>query len=145
MKETYQEMKARHQKEVNDFPLGFAFSNKQFDEMMKKWNLDPKKDLDKICSIGAGGFVQKKDSERMNNMFDKIEQEEKEAMKDDDFLISAFEYELGNHEYIITGEFDDTLEALNLTVEEVTEDKRMLECLYKARQNYLKSMEEMGY
>lgn len=56
----YAEMKKRHQEEVNQLPLGFAFSNKQFEEMMEKWGLSPA-DTDKICSIGAGGYIQKKD------------------------------------------------------------------------------------
>jgi len=35
----YDEVKNRHQKRVNDFPLGFAFSNEQFKNMMEKWGL----------------------------------------------------------------------------------------------------------
>ena len=33
----YLELKERQQKEVNDFPFGFAFSNEQFKEMMEKF------------------------------------------------------------------------------------------------------------
>lgn len=39
--ESYRELRDRQQKEFNELPLGFAFSDKQFDEMMKKWGLDP--------------------------------------------------------------------------------------------------------
>lgn len=56
----YAELKARQQQEFNALPLGFAFNDKQFTEMMVKWSLDPDKDIDKILSIGFGGFVQKK-------------------------------------------------------------------------------------
>ena len=42
----YAELRSRQQKEVNALPLGFAFSNRQFEEMMKGWGLDPEKDLD---------------------------------------------------------------------------------------------------
>ena len=34
--ETYQEMRARQQREVNALPLGFAFNEQQFQEMMQK-------------------------------------------------------------------------------------------------------------
>ena len=37
----YLALKKKHQKEVNEFPFGFAFGNQQFKEMMK--NLDLKK------------------------------------------------------------------------------------------------------
>lgn len=42
--ESYRELRDRQQKEFNELPLGFAFSDKQFDEMMEKWGLDPEKD-----------------------------------------------------------------------------------------------------
>lgn len=35
MKNKYQKLKARHQKEVNEFPLGVAFSQEQLDRMME--------------------------------------------------------------------------------------------------------------
>ena len=57
--ESYRELRDRQQKEFNELPLGFSFSDKQFDEMMKKWGLDPEKDLDKIYRIPGGGFIQK--------------------------------------------------------------------------------------
>ena len=43
----YLELKQRQQKEVNDFPFGFAFSNQQFKEMMEKFGLS-ENDTDKI-------------------------------------------------------------------------------------------------
>lgn len=46
----YTELKAKHQAEVDAFPFGFAFNNKQFNEMMEKWGLTPD-DTDKIYSI----------------------------------------------------------------------------------------------
>ena len=33
----YQEMKDRQQKEFDAFPMGAAFSNQQFKDMMEKW------------------------------------------------------------------------------------------------------------
>ena len=37
--ETYKQIKARHQKDLDAFPLGAAFSNSQLEEMMKKFGL----------------------------------------------------------------------------------------------------------
>lgn len=66
--ESYRELRDRQQKEFNELPLGFAFSDKQFDEMMGKWGLDPEKDLDKIYRIPGGGFIQKKDHKHFHEV-----------------------------------------------------------------------------
>lgn len=39
----YAEMRKRQQEEVNALPIGFAFGNRQFEEMMRGWGLDPEK------------------------------------------------------------------------------------------------------
>ena len=69
--ESYRELRDRQQKEFNELPLGFAFSDKQFDEMMGKWGLDPEKDLDKIYRIPGGGFIQKKDHKHLHEVVDR--------------------------------------------------------------------------
>lgn len=129
----YLELKNRHQKEVNEFPLGFAFSDKQFAEMMEKWGLTPE-DTDKIYSIGGGGFVRKADSEAMNEMFERHAKEREAAIKEnkDDYMYHMFDYELANHEYNYTGEVDDTLDALGITVEDLAENTVMYDALMRA-------------
>ena len=127
----YTELKTKHQKEVDAFPFGFAFNQKQFEEMMSKWGLTPD-DTDKIYSIGGGGYIRKSDSEAMEKMFARHEAERKAAMQDDEYLFHMFNYELANHEYSYTGELDDTLDALGLTIDEVNADPRMANALKRA-------------
>jgi hypothetical protein len=127
----YSELKAKHQAEVDTFPLGFAFSEKQFNEMMEKWGLTPD-DTDQIYSIGMGGYVRKSDAEAMHEMFARHEAEHKAAMQDDEYLFSMFNYELANHEYCITYDVTDTLDALDLTLEEVNSNPRMASALKRA-------------
>ena len=57
--ESYRELRDRQQKEFNELPLGFAFSDKQFDEMMGKWGLDPEKDGfgDHVFAGKTGGLL----------------------------------------------------------------------------------------
>lgn len=128
----YTELKAKHQAEVDAFPFGFAFNQKQFDEMMEKWGLTPD-DTDKIYSIGGGGYVRKSDAEAMHKMFERHELERKMARKHgDNYLFEMFNYELANHEYCITGELDDTLDALGLTIDEINADPKMADALKRA-------------
>ena len=45
----YRKLRDRQQQEFNALPLGFAFNQKQFAEMMQGWGLDPENDQDKNC------------------------------------------------------------------------------------------------
>lgn len=127
----YTELKAKHQKEVDAFPFGFAFNQKQFDEMMIKWGLKPT-DIREILSIGGGGYIRRNDADAMHEMFTRHESERKVAMQDPDFAFEAFNYELGNHEYCYTYELDDTLDALGLTIDEINADPMMADALKRA-------------
>ncbi len=141
----YTELKNRHQKEVNAFPLGAAFSNKQFAEMMEKWGLT-ENDTDKIYKIGAGCFIRKSDHAAFHEMLDRHGRERNAAIAEDKtgdgYIYDMFYTELANHEYCITCELDETLEALCLTIDEINADKRLLRGLKKARAKYLKNCKE---
>ena len=130
----YLALKNKHQKEIDAFPFGFAFNESQFNDMMiNRFGLTPE-DTDKIYSIGGGGYIRKCDSDAMNEMFDRHKKEREAAIKEnkDDYLYHMFDYELGNHEYNYTGELDDTLDALDLTYEEVKADEIMCDALMRA-------------
>lgn len=139
--ESYKKMKREHQAEVDNFPMFFAFSNEQFDENIKKVGLTPE-DTDKILSIGYGGFIRKEDREKFLNMMESHDKELQQAIKEDKtgegFIKDMFLYELGNHEYIITGNFEDTLDAVGLTLEEVKEDEALEHGLITARNEYIR-------
>lgn len=129
----YLTLKQKHQKEINKFPLGFAFSETQFNEMMENWGLSPSA-TDKIYSLGGGGYVRKCDSEALKEMFERHTKERKAARTEnkDDYLYHMFNYELANHEYNYTGDLTDTLDALDLTLEDIEADPRMDEALKRA-------------
>lgn len=131
----YVALKNQHQKEVNEFPLGFAFNEEQFNEMMAKWNLTPD-DVDKIYRFGSvfGAFVRKSDSKALHEMLDRHVKERETAIKEnkDDYLYHMFNYELANHEYSYTEDVTDTLDALDLTLEDIKADPRMDEALKRA-------------
>ncbi len=139
---TYRQLKNRQQKELDAFPLGTAFSNKQFEEMMQGWGFAVD-ETDKIISIGAGCFIRKSDKEAFFNMFERHNKEMQDAIAadttGDGFIYDMFYDELANHEYCITYDLDETLDALNLTAEQVNADKRLLHGLNKAEKNYLKN------
>jgi hypothetical protein len=136
MNNKYAELRQKQQEEFNALPLGFAFGNKQFDEMMKKWGLDPEKDLDKIYSIGYGGYVQKKDADLLHKTRARHDAEMQAAIAGDTtgegFIYEMFLYELDNHEYGYTGDMEDTLDALGYTAAEVLGEPRLKRGIEKA-------------
>lgn len=130
--ETYDEMKARHSKEYNDFTkdcVFFAFSMNQFNEGMKKIGLDPG-DTDKVYSIGHGGCILRTKSREYNGMLKRFTNEHNKAVADDKdgtgYIRQMFEYEMNNHEYGYTRDIEDTLDALGLTLDEINNDERLL-------------------
>ena len=139
---TYRQLKNRQQKELDAFLLGAAFGNKQFEEMMRGWGFAVD-DTDKIISIGAGCFIRKSDKEAFFNMFERHNKEMQDAIAadatGDGFICDMFYDELANHEYCITYDLEETLDALNLTTEQVNADKRLLHGLNKAEKKYMKN------
>ena len=148
--ETYSVMKHRQQKEINDFSIMFAFDDNQFDEGMEKLGLKPT-DTDKIYSLGnTGGFIRKTDSNAFGEMLSRHETEMADNIANDKigdgFIFSMFDYELANHEYIITGDVSDTLDALGLTEDEVNSSPPLLNGLRLAHNSQLefhRKLEEM--
>lgn len=141
----YVEMKEKHQKEVNNFPMKFAFSDEQFKKAMEELGLT-ENDLDKIVGIGAGGFIRKTDVNAYKEMGKRQFKEFWRAIQEDKvgdgFIKEMFLCELANHEYIITREIDDTLDALGLTEDDIRNNKNLRTGLLLAEKEYLEQYEK---
>ena len=136
-RESYTEMKQRHQSEVNALPLAFAFSDKQYRDKLAEWRITPEEaKAGAIVGIGNGGFIRSSDRELVISTFDRIAEEEAAAIAADQdgtgYIYEMFLYELNNHEYSYTGDVDETLEALNIKWEDMAENKALLNGLNKA-------------
>lgn len=138
----YQEMRNRQQLEFNALPLGFAFRQKQFDEMMQGWGLHPERDIEKICSIGNGGYIQKKDVALLRQTSAQHSQELAAAIKADKtgngFIFQMFYWELVNHEYGYTRQAEEALDALGYTLEQVQADQRLCRGFERACKKIMK-------
>lgn len=100
----YKEIIDRHQKEINDFPIGFVYSDSQLPEALKKVGA---KSLDDCVTIqGCGDIFNKKDIPAFKAMSKRHKEELLTAMKDPEFAKAAFRYEMDNHEYAINWEGD---------------------------------------
>ena len=129
----YEELRCKQRREVESLPLAFAFGQKQFQDMLRNWNLT-EDDCDQVLSLGAGAYIQRKDEEKLR-VFDRHQSELREAIAAEngsEFACDMFQYELQNHEYGYTGDISDTLDALGFTLKQVMESCALLTGLNKA-------------
>ena len=120
--ENYTSMKQRHSEEFSKFEgIFFAFSNEQLKEGMIKIGLK-EDDYGSLVSIGAGGYLRKDKREDFKALFARQDKERKELRKDEARLVEALVYELGNHEYCITGNPEDALSALGYTIKTIPQN-----------------------
>lgn len=148
MKNKYDEVKKRHQRRVNEFPMKFAFSDKQFNKGMEELGLKPT-DIDKVYPIGGGGFIRKTDADEFNKMWDELRKEHNDLIKadktGDGYIKDMFVSELENHEYAYTYDLDDTLDALELTREQIINSPSLSHGLELARKEVLQKSNEADY
>lgn len=105
---TYQEIKTKHEKEVNDlitkYQVFFAFSQSQLEEGKAKINIVNNSDL---TSIGAGGFMPKAQAGAFLDAMELADKNYKQELKDaKEEKEKAILYELNNHECFYCGNID---------------------------------------
>lgn len=128
----YYELKDKQQKEINELPIKFAFSDEQFKEVINYFNVKEEEIKEKLVSVPGGGFMLKTDLPKLKETFINHAKEINQAMTEDSFLIDAINYELANHEYCITGDITDTVEVLGLDMN----DTRVIKCFNIAIKDY---------
>lgn len=100
----YLELRKKHQKEHDEFPIAYAFNKEQLAEALERLGA---KDISECVTIfNIGDIVKKTDADRYLAMLDRHTKELHEAMKNEEFAEEAFLYEMDNHEYAINYDGD---------------------------------------
>ena len=147
--ETYQELKLRHEKEVNALPLGFAFSNEQFEEMKAKLGVKENSELYRLGN--TGGFYRKVDSELIHGTFKRHAEERKDAIFSSngihtDYAQSMFYYEMCNHEFAINWEGKaEVLAACDITEEQLNSVPELKQAWNAAKKQYYAAAEKNNW
>lgn len=124
--ESYQSIKARHQADVNAFPIGAAFSDEQLAEMMDKFGLpNDKTGYAQIVSLGYGCYIKKVDVPAWKEMTERHDREMKAFRKSRKELKEGFRYEFANHECQFIRDDDAVCAKFGLTYEEVQNDPEL--------------------
>ena len=111
--ETYLDLKARYQEEVNKLPIFYAFDKKQFLEGVEKVGA---KLQDNFNKIATGVFMKSSDVPKLEKLMKQRKKEHKERLENSpEYAYHMFKYELANHEYILTYDLTDTLIDCDVT------------------------------
>lgn len=140
-KQKYLDLQKKHQKELEEFPIAYAFSDEQLQEALKKLGATKE---ECVTVFGHGDIVKRENAKKLIQMLERHTKETKEAMKDPDFAEAAFLYEMDNHEYAINWSGDeDVLACFAMSGEELR--KMGLQMAYdRARNKHFKNMEDWG-
>lgn len=143
MQQAYLDLIEQHREEINNFPIAYAFSEKQLQEALEQLGVESVKDC--VTIFGHGDIVKRGDAKRYIDMLERHSQEVKDAMiADEAFAESAFRYEMDNHEYALSWDGDEeVLRCFGMDYDDL--DKYNLKNAYrKARNAHMKFMREMG-
>jgi uncharacterized protein YaaQ len=147
--ETYQELRTRQQKEVDALPLGFAFSEKQFEEMKAKLGVKENSELYRLGS--TGGFYRKIDADLIIGTFKRHQEERQNAIFTANgintvYVQSMIYYEMCNHEFAINHDGrEEVLEACNLTEELLDKHSELKNAWNAARKQYYADAERNNW
>ena len=141
--ETYIQIKARHQADINAFPIGAAFSKQQLADMLKKFDLpNNETGYAKIVSLGAGCFIRKSDIPAWREMTDRHKREMEEFRSSRDRLISALRIEFTNRECQFMDDDEGVCAAVGLDWKEVQKNKELLKTYNKAFNLFMRDCEK---
>lgn len=137
----YVALRKRHVKELNDFPMKYAFSDEGLDKALKE--LDAK--VEECTSItGCGDVIRKKDVPNWIELMKRQKAELDELMEDHDVTYEAFLYEMNNHEYAINWEGDAEVLGCFGMNEEILRKKGLLSEYRRAQAAHYKKMQKNG-
>ena len=141
-RQEYLDLQKRHQKELEDFPIAYAFNDKQLEEALAKLGATKE---ECVSVFGHGDIVKRTDAKALVKMLEHQTKELREKMRTDkEFAYEAFLYEMDNHEYAInwSGD-DDVLDCLNLNWDMIR--KWGLQLVYdQARNQHMRNAEKWG-
>lgn len=138
----YLDLQKRQRKELEDFPIAYAFNDKQLEEALEKLGATKE---ECVTVFGHGDIVKREDAKDLISMLERHTEEMKQKLKDDpEFAYEAFLYEMDNHEYAINWSADeDVLACFSITFEDIR--KWGLQLVYnRARNQHMRNAEEWG-
>jgi hypothetical protein len=138
-RQEYLDLQKRQMKEFEEFPIAYAFNEKQLEEALAKLGAEKS---ECVTVFGHGDVLKKKDVPALNAMLKRHTTEIHEALKDKEFAEAAFLYEMDNHEYAINWDGDaDVLACFSLD-EKKLHEMGLGDAYRNARRAHMKHAQE---
>lgn len=141
-RQEYLDFKKQQEKEFAEFPIAYAFNEKQLEEALEKLGATKE---ECVTVFGHGDIVKRENAKALVKMLEKHTEDLKQKLIDDvEFAEAAFLYEMDNHEYAINWSADeDVLGCFSINFDFIR--KHGLQMAYdSARNKHFKQMEEWG-
>ncbi len=142
-KQEYLDLQNRHRKEIEEFPIAYAFNDEQLKEALKKLGVESTEEC--VTVFGHGDIVKKENAKPFIDMLKRHTKETQNKLKaDPEFAEAAFLYEMDNHEYAINWSGDeDVLSCFGMDEKDLRDWG--LQLVYEtARRKHFKHMEDWG-
>lgn len=141
-RQEYLDLKKKHEEEVSEFPIAYAFNDEQLTRALEKLGATKE---ECVTVFGHGDIVKRENAKPFIKMLERHTQEIKQRLIDDvEFAEAAFLYEMDNHEYAINWSADeDVMDCF--CINWVFIRKHGLQMAYdSARNKHFKQMEDWG-
>lgn len=141
-RQEYLDFKKRQQKEFEDFPIAYAFNDKQLEEALEKLGATKE---ECVTVFGHGDIVKRKNVDALLALLARHTKELREKLREDkEFAYAAFLYEMDNHEYAINWTADeDVLDCFSLDWD-MLRDWGLEDAYRRARNQHMRNAEEWG-
>lgn len=135
----YYSFNEKNTKSLHDFiskNVFFAFSQEQFNDGLKKFNIDPenKEEIkNKLHKYIGGGFIlieSEKEEKRIIKKRNKVQRKYLSKFKN---LVDALKYEMYNHECGYTGDYLNGLYAIGYGLKDLRKNKKLQKAYFKAK------------
>lgn len=128
-------------RKINSLPIVYFYSQKQFEDAMKKLGLNTSQtNLIYRDSVG-GGIYKRKDKQLKDYVYNEVSLLLQNLLNtDDDFFVDAVKTELANCDVCFGGKISDVLSILNLSWADMNTNERTERLFLKACELYDKEL-----
>ena len=141
-RQEYLDFKKQQEKEFAEFPIAYAFNDKQVQEALEKLGAT-KEECTSV--FGHGDIVKKEDVNALIALLQRHTRELRDKLREDkEFAEAAFLYEMDNHEYAINWTADeDVMDCFSIDWQ-MLRDWGLEDAYRRARNQHMKHAEKWG-
>ena len=141
-RQEYLDFKKRQEEEFAEFPIAYAFNDKQLEKALAKLGATKE---ECVTVFGHGDIVKKENVNALIALLQRHTRELRDKLREDkEFAEAAFLYEMDNHEYAINWTADeDVMDCFSIDWQ-MLRDWGLEDAYRRARNQHMKNAEEWG-